>query len=237
MILQQSGNLEKQDRQVLELKYSKHPFCHMSDIDIVEDVVKLIKRIKVVTGWPIPELQEDRIILYQELAAHFKESWPTLNSDEIAFAVRFYGTSVENWGKDINLNLIDRCIASYYAKRKDLSKVEESKTPDPQPKPQTELPKEVLCEYRYRYFLSKGSITLTLIPDEIYDALVGHYIEAGLYEDFIEEAKKEAMEFKTILPIAFEDKVVMVAKKLAVRYVFCEAAKNGFTHLFEIVKE
>lgn len=209
----------------------------MDDMDVIEEVVKLIKRIKVVTGWPVPELEEDRFILYQELAKHFQESWPNINPEEIAFAVRFYGTSVDNWGKDINLNLIDRCIGSYYAKRKELSEVEEQKTPDAIRLPPPEPNWSEVCEYRYQDFINAGGmVNIRLWPHELYDAIAAAgFIESDLYDDFLREAESMILlEDGSIAKVISspEQQKIFMAKRLAVRYVFKMAVEAGHKNLF-----
>jgi hypothetical protein len=111
----------------VQLKYGLLPFSKMGADDLIAHCISLVKRVNVITGWTIPELQEDRMLLYKELSQHLIESWGMYNPDEIAYSVRFYGAQIESWGKNINLKLLDSCISLYAAKRKELSQMEEQK--------------------------------------------------------------------------------------------------------------
>lgn len=85
----------------------------------------LIYRIAIVTGWVVPDDKEYRNVLYDQFSKKMVESYSDLNIDEILYAMRQYGTTVKDWGKSINLALIDEVIVPYIAARKEISAIEE----------------------------------------------------------------------------------------------------------------
>lgn len=88
-------------------------------------------KIHVITGWAIPS-DERMEILLDQFIKKIKESYPNTNPEEWEFAFRNYGTTVKDWGKAMNLSLIDEVMMPYLADRKHLShEVEERKDPPP----------------------------------------------------------------------------------------------------------
>jgi len=152
-------------------------------------MIGLVKRIKVVTGWNIPELEEDRSILYAEMYCHFQESWPSYNAEEIAYSVRAYGNTVNNWGKDINLILIDQCLESYQRERLEASKMEEQKTPTSAPRLPPPSDWREMLEYYFQKFLTGLKINIWMMPFEMYgQAVTDRYVAPEVWMDFTEKA-------------------------------------------------
>lgn len=89
-------------------------------------------KIHVITGWTIPasDLMD---ILLDQFIKKIKEAYLDTNPEEWEYAFRNYGTTVKDWGKSMNLALIDEVMIPYLADRKHLShEVEERKvTPPP----------------------------------------------------------------------------------------------------------
>lgn len=100
----------------------------MTAQEIVVAAMALMAKIEAITGWAIPDAPKDDILIDQ-LALKLTESYPTVNPEEIEFAMRQYGTTVKDWGKAMNLSLIDEVMLPYLEKRKELSRIEEEKTP------------------------------------------------------------------------------------------------------------
>lgn len=84
----------------------------------------LLTKIHVITGWTIPNSEELLSILVDQFQKTLVEKYPMLNPDEIEFAFRQHGTSVEDWGKAMNLNLIDTVLVPYCHKRFEVSEDE-----------------------------------------------------------------------------------------------------------------
>lgn len=88
-------------------------------------------KIHVITGWTIPKDDLMKILLDQFIKK-LVESYPNVNPVEMEYAFRNYGTTVKDWGKSMNLALIDEVMIPYMADRKHLShEVEERKETPP----------------------------------------------------------------------------------------------------------
>lgn len=93
----------------------------------------LLLKIHVITGWTIPD-SDLLVILVDQFQKKLVESYPDMNTDEIEYAFRQSGTTVKDWGKAMNLSLIDEVLLPYLGERKILShQLEERKLPPPQP--------------------------------------------------------------------------------------------------------
>lgn len=84
----------------------------------------LLAKIHVITGWTIPNSEELLNILTDQFQKTLVEKYPMLNPDEIEYAFRQHGTSIEDWGKALNLNLIDSVLSPYAHRRFDISEDE-----------------------------------------------------------------------------------------------------------------
>lgn len=81
----------------------------------------LLLKIHVITGWTIPKSPELLNILIDQVQKYLFEKYPELNPDEIEYAFRSSGTTLEDWGKEMNLNLLDKVLIKYINDRFDLS--------------------------------------------------------------------------------------------------------------------
>lgn len=94
----------------------------------------LLLKIHVITGWVIPDSTELLNILIDQFQKKLEENYPHLNVDEIEFAFRQSGTTIKDWGKQMNLALIDEVLIPYTDHRVLLSRDEERKAPPPEQK-------------------------------------------------------------------------------------------------------
>lgn len=91
----------------------------------------LLLKIHVITGWTIPD-SDILIVLIDQFQKKLVESYPNMNVDEIEYAFRQSGTMVKDWGKAMNLSLIDEVLIPYLGERKRLShELEERSTTPP----------------------------------------------------------------------------------------------------------
>lgn len=104
-------------------------------------------KIHVITGWTIPK-DDLLIILIDQFIKKLIEGYPNVNPEEIEYAFRNYGTTVKDWGKSMNLSLIDEVMIPYLEQRFELSRVEEQKAPQIEYKPDLEQ-----IEREYQEFL------------------------------------------------------------------------------------
>ena len=71
-------------------------------------------------------------IAVEQIRLKIIEDYPNVNVDEIAFAFRNYGTTIEDWGKMFNLNLFDKVMSKYLADRYETSNIEERLRENPE---------------------------------------------------------------------------------------------------------
>lgn len=108
---------------VLELKYAAVPFGRMDHETLMLNAKALLAKIHVIVGWTIPD-NELRTILGDQFAKKLVESYPNVNHQEMEFAFR-KSTGVQDWGKNMNLALIDEVMLPYLDQRRDISDQEE----------------------------------------------------------------------------------------------------------------
>nr|MBA4166540.1 hypothetical protein [Chitinophagaceae bacterium] len=100
----------------------------MAPAEIAVTSNAVILKIHAITGWEIPEKMIARI-LKEQFIKKMQEGYATVNVDEIEYAFRTYGTQVKDWGKSMNLSLIDEVMTPYLLSRQEVSKMEEQKKP------------------------------------------------------------------------------------------------------------
>lgn len=86
---------------------------------------KLLLQINVITGWPIPATEEMVSILVDQFIKNLQEKFPELNIHEIEYAFRKNGTIIPDWGKQMNLSLVDAVLIPYINERFLISQDEE----------------------------------------------------------------------------------------------------------------
>jgi hypothetical protein len=117
---------------ILALKYQGKRIGQMATEEISLWSKSLLLKIHVITGWVIPDstLLE---ILIDQFQKKLTESYPEVTPDEVEYAFRNGGTSVKDWGKAMNLSLIDEVMLPYLTERKRLShELEERSVPPPE---------------------------------------------------------------------------------------------------------
>jgi hypothetical protein len=113
-----------EEQRILDLKYRSLPFGRLSEMGLRTTTKVLMLKISVITGWIVPD-KELKIILEDQLSKMFVESFPTVNADEMEFAFR--NNHVKDWGKSMNLNLINEVMEPYLERRREVSKFEEQR--------------------------------------------------------------------------------------------------------------
>lgn len=245
-----------QERKVLQIKYAAKPFSQLSELEQDAHSLGLLLKINVVTGWPVPDSNETQNILAEQLKLYLIENWPLYNVEEIMYAMRSYATVIENWGKNMNLSLIGKAMTDYENERADISKLEESKSREPQSTNLIEMKADwkPLYEIYYQDYL-KGKFNIRVMPWEIYNAAVecGNMAEDA-FEEWIDLAQAKIIAWLMIEKneAASENekhdlserirkiesgeltfKVTEMAKKLAVELLYKTAKEKGYKKLFE----
>lgn len=115
--------LTGEENKLLELKYKSCPLDKINDSDLLYQASLLILKIHVIAGWNVPE-KELKNILVDQFTKKIKERYTNVNAEEIDYAFR-HNTTVKDWGKSINLVLIDEVLGEYLEKRSQVSQLEE----------------------------------------------------------------------------------------------------------------
>lgn len=131
MMLSKTLPADSKEAKIITLKYSGKQIGAMTEAEVNAWGKVLLLKVHVITGWVIPE-SELLIILIDQFKKKMVESYPNTNPDEIEYAFRNFGTTVKDWGKAMNLSLIDEVMIPYLNERKRLShEYEERKAPPP----------------------------------------------------------------------------------------------------------
>jgi hypothetical protein len=93
---------------------------------LASGAANLIFKINVSTGWKMPDDAAYLNVLISEFALYLTENCSDMTFAEVSFAVRNYGLEIKDWGKSMNLSLINEPILAYRAARKVVSEIEES---------------------------------------------------------------------------------------------------------------
>lgn len=110
---------------MIAIKYAAKRFAQMDDDERMAFTVGTILRMSVITGWKLPDEIEMQNILYEQFSLHMRETWGSYNPEEVMYAVRHYGSEINDWGKSLNLKMIDQLMNKFAAARIEASKLEE----------------------------------------------------------------------------------------------------------------
>lgn len=131
---------------MIALKYKSIPFGKMSQQGVLFTGKALLLKINVITGWVIPEDNLD--ILIELFVKKLLLSYGEVNADELEFAFITHGTIVKDWGKSMNLSLIDEVMIPYLEKRVELSRIEEqTKAKEIINQPKEDLSEKAMVEW------------------------------------------------------------------------------------------
>lgn len=99
------------------------------------------------------------------------ESYSTCNPDEVEYAFRAYGTTTKDWGKYINLSLIDSVMIPYLSKRRELSVLEEQKILPEIQKPKESTSDEAMEDWAKEVSLKIKNkvVTIDFMPIMLYE--------------------------------------------------------------------
>lgn len=131
----------------------------------------LVLKISVITGWSIPENSEYITILTDQLMKKFADDYQDLNVDEFEYAMRAYGTHIKDWGKGLNLALIDDAICEYKGRRQHLSQMEEqNRQKEPQNESLPAAPEDWSAEWeKIKNSVRNGTLRTEFISTCVYD--------------------------------------------------------------------
>jgi hypothetical protein len=144
--LEKNSVLTDEQEKINKLSLCSPKIISLSKSDLRKHCAALLIRIQVITGWNLPS-GDILNVLNDQFQKKLIEDYPTFNVDEIEYAFRHSGTSVKDWGKEMNLSLIDGVLWPYELKRREIGRLLERMQPPPEKKPYDPL--EVLNQYRY----------------------------------------------------------------------------------------
>lgn len=140
-----------------------------ADVDTWANV--LLAKINAITGWVVPEMTLD--ILIDQFRKKLVESYGDCNPEEIEFAFRNYGTVVKDWGKQMNLSLIDEVMIPYLSRRSEVSKREEILATDntPQIEYKEDMSKDAMLDWfnATAKKIRAGELLVDFVPLMLYE--------------------------------------------------------------------
>jgi hypothetical protein len=145
MALQKSFVFNEEENKMIELKYSSKKIGAMNPNELKIWVEVFLLKISVITGWVLPSNEVVMTVLKDQFEKKLLEDYPSLNNEEVEYAFRH--SDIQDWGKELNLNMIDQVLWPYELKRRRLSEEEERMQPPPEKKPYN--PEEILNQYRF----------------------------------------------------------------------------------------
>lgn len=86
----------------------------------------ILLKIHAITGWTIPASKEIMGVFTDQFQKKLSENYRNLNQPEVEYAFRNRGLDIKDWGKELNLTMIDEVILPYLKERYELSLREES---------------------------------------------------------------------------------------------------------------
>lgn len=202
----------------------------MSEDELSKWSKALLIKIHVITGWVIPSDNALYTVLKDQFQKQLSEKYFELNPDEIEFAFRNEGTLIEDWGKDLNLNLIDKILLKYLNNRYKVSNMEEQLVRDKN-KGEFDLRKNVdwrgQVEENYQYFICGSKFFRREMHPFEYDQLEDDgFIEKGFYKVRLKMYQKRLLHS--------DQRLTEMAKQKTVLQVFRMAAKEKFIHLYTV---
>lgn len=162
-----SKSITSEEKRVIELKYAGKRFGVMTENERFSVAEILLLKISTITGWTLP-VSELMNILTDQFQKTLAEKYANTNSHEFEYAFREKGIEVKDWGKAMNLSLIDEIMIPYLEKRIELSKMEESVS---KPK-EIERSKELTNEEWEEWLVDIKNYSMDLIPVLAYDYLL-----------------------------------------------------------------
>lgn len=181
--------IDNQDKQVIALKYKSRQIGVMNEHELEKWGMALLMKIHVITGWDVPA-NELLNILVDQFQKKLVESYPDVNPDEVEYAFRTYGIHIKDWGKKMNLSLINEVMTPYLKSRCELSANEERSATPPDQRIYTDEELDNLARQDLEIFYQQ--CRRGIIPRGIHQGLIDIMIK----DEWIKKAE-EAVDFFT----------------------------------------
>lgn len=190
---------------------------------------QLLIKIHAIRGWTIPasELMD---ILVSEFQKKLSESYANVNEEEMMYAFRNCEMDIKDWGKALNLSLIDEVMMPYLENRLELSKIEERLKQPVMLAEKTHLTDEDKAEWLMDWKVMPD-INIELIPLIFYEFLDEKKLIPLTGKQKFAYTERAAQEMKTKL---FEDIATCKTNDAYLAYnKFVNMEKDGFTGEFK----
>lgn len=225
-----SKNITSEERRVIELKYSGKRFGLMDENERFSVAEILLLKISTITGWTLP-ISELMDILTDQFQKVLIEKYTNTNISEFEYAFRNKGIEIKDWGKAMNLSLIDEIMIPYLEHRFEISRQEESQ----KSKPMEIENKQPVSDEEYAQWLmdwkSMPEINIDLIPLPFYDFLTNKNIIALTSKEKWEYTEKATTAIKAKL---HEDMSICKTNDAYIAFSkFCNQEINGFEKEFK----
>lgn len=156
--------------QMIQVKYKSKPFITLNEPDLLLTAKVLLLKINVITGWVLPDENMDALV--DVFAKKMILSYPNVNQDEVEYAFITEGTTVKDWGKYLNIGLIDEVMIPYTSKRFEVSRIEEQiKSKPKQIEQKEDLGEKAMDDWFKDVFkkLEQGNYPVEFIPLALYE--------------------------------------------------------------------
>lgn len=158
-----------EENKVIELKYSGKLFGKMTEDERRLSSYTILLKIHAITGWTVP-VSGLMDILVDQFSLKLSESYANANEQEVEYAFRNKGIETKDWGKALNLSLIDEVMIPYLESRYEISRMEESLNKTKMIEDKIELTDEERQEW-VNDWINKEVIDVELIPLLFYEYL------------------------------------------------------------------
>ncbi len=112
------------EARILELKYTGKRIAHMESDELNLSTRKMLINISVITGWTLPTNEVYLNLFVDQLLQKMKEAYGNITEAEIEYAFRNKPSDIKDWGKPINLSMIDEVIRPFLEQRFEIGEQE-----------------------------------------------------------------------------------------------------------------
>jgi len=213
------------ETKVLELKYTGKQFGVMDENERWFAAQTVLLKIHAIKGWTIPA-SEMMDILVDQFQKKLSEGYQTVTIAEMEYAFR-NSTDVKDWGKALNLSLIDEVMQPYLDNRFDLSQQEEKLKKPIMIEDIKPLTKEDKAEWMMDWKMMGDNINFELIPLVFYDFMEEDNLLRLTSKEKWAYTEKATTQIKTQL---FNDIPTCKTNDAYIAFnTFENMEKNGFT--------
>lgn len=236
----------KPEAAVVERKYAAKRFGDMEPVERNLSAIKMLMTISVITGWTIPNPGPMLDTLAEQFEKKLNESYANINIEEFEYAFRNKGLDIKDWGKALNLSLIDEVIKPYLHDRADISLQEEKlhgqlskedieKTPSLMKDEEWEEWLNDIAKYEvnkipcdsYDYLVRKEKISLAPAEKHDYMRRAIEHIAATIEPTSLEGIEFLKMKTKGEFSAPVTGTLITIAKRLVVFDYFHKESTDG----------